>query len=86
MDLVVCFLCSPWKTDVMVSEGITKDGLSNNKVDPCGVCSLKVHTNSVMCVQCGEWMHGSCAALRGVDERGWSYLEKEIRHYGGMSN
>ena len=28
------------KTKVMVSGGITKDGMSNSKVDPCSVCSL----------------------------------------------
>ena len=27
------------KTKVMVSSGITKDGISKCKVDPCGVCS-----------------------------------------------
>ena len=30
------------KTRVMVSGGITKDGMSKSKVDPCGVCSLRV--------------------------------------------
>ena len=28
------------KTKVMVCGGITKDGMSKSKVDPCGVCSL----------------------------------------------
>ena len=28
------------KTKVIVTGGITKDGLSKNKVDPCVVCSL----------------------------------------------
>ena len=32
---------------VMVSYGITKNGLSKSKVDPCGVCSLRIKTNSV---------------------------------------
>ena len=39
---------------VMVSSGITKDGLYKSKVDPCGVCSLRVKANSVLCVQCGK--------------------------------
>ena len=30
-----------WKTKVMVGDGITKDGMSKSKVDPCGVYSLK---------------------------------------------
>ena len=44
------------ETKVMVSDGITKDGLTECKVDPCGVCSLRVKANSVLCVQCGRWM------------------------------
>ena len=44
----------------MVSSGITQDGLSKSKVDPCGVCSLTVKANSALCVQCGKWIHGRC--------------------------
>ena len=33
------------KTKVMVCGGITKDGLSKCKVDPCGVCSLRAKAN-----------------------------------------
>ena len=49
------------KTKVMVSGGITKDDLSKIKADPCGVCSLRAKTNSVLCLQCGQWIHGRCA-------------------------
>ena len=45
----------------MVSGGITKDGLSMGKFDLCGVCSLRVKTNSVLNVQCGKWIDGRCA-------------------------
>ena len=38
----------------MVSSGISKDGVSRSKVDPCGVCSLRVKANSVLCVECGR--------------------------------
>ena len=34
----------------MVSGSIAKDDLSKSKVDQCGVCSLKVKANSVLCV------------------------------------
>ena len=34
------------KTKVMVCCGITKDGASKSKVDPCVVCSLRVKANS----------------------------------------
>ena len=43
------------KTKVMASGSITKDGMSKGKVDPCGVCSLRVKANSVLCLQCGKW-------------------------------
>ena len=46
------------KNTVMVSSGITRDGLSKSKVDPYGVHSLKVKANSALCVQYGRWIHG----------------------------
>ena len=45
-----CLKVSLWKTRVMVSGGITKDGLSRSKVDPCGVCSFRVKVDSELCV------------------------------------
>ena len=50
----------------MVSGGITKDHMSKSKVDPCGVCSLSVRANSVLCLHCGKWMHGRCAGVKRV--------------------
>ena len=38
------------------------------KVDPCGVCSLRVKANSVLCLQCGKWIHGRCAAVKRVTQ------------------
>ena len=52
------------KTKVMVSGGITKEGMSKSKIDPCGLCSLRVKANSVLCVQCGKLIHGSCAGVK----------------------
>ena len=46
------------KTKVMVSSGITKDGMSKSKVDPCGVYSLRVKANTVLCLWCGKRIHG----------------------------
>ena len=54
------------KTKVMVCGGITKDGKSKSKVDPCGVCSLRVKANSVLYLQCGKWIHGRCAGMKKV--------------------
>ena len=42
------------KTKVMVCGGITKDGISKNYVDPRGVYSFRLKSNSVLCVQCGK--------------------------------
>ena len=50
----------------MVSGGITKDGMSKSKVDPCGVYSLRVKTNSVLCLQCGKWIHNRRTGVKGV--------------------
>ena len=48
----------------MVSGGITKDDMS--KSNTCGVCSLRVKANSVLCVQCGKWIHGRCVGVKMV--------------------
>ena len=53
-------------TMVVVSGSITQDGLSKSKVDPCWVCSLTVNTYSVLCVQCGRWIHDGCAGVKKV--------------------
>ena len=50
----------------MVRSSITKDGMSKSKVDPCGVFSMRVKANSVLCVQCGKWIHGRCAGVKRV--------------------
>ena len=54
---------------MMVSGDLTRNGLSKNKVYPFGVCSLRVKANSVLCVQCGKWMHGRCAGVKKVTPR-----------------
>ena len=40
-------------------------------VDPCGAYNFRVKANSVLCVQCGKWIHGRC-------EKGYSKVFKEI--------
>ena len=54
------------KTKVMVSGGITKDGMSKSEVDRCGECSLRVNANSILCVQCGKWIHCRHARVKRV--------------------
>ena len=53
----------------MVSGGISKGGMSKSNVDPCGVCSLRVNANSVLCVQCGKWSYGTCAGVKMVSPK-----------------
>ena len=50
----------------MVCSGITKDGISKSKVDQCGVCSLRGKANSVLCLQCGKWIHIRGAGVKRV--------------------
>ena len=40
--------------------------MSKSKVDECGVCNLRTKANSVLCVQCGKWIHGTCAGVKMV--------------------
>ena len=54
------------RTMVLVSCGITNDGLSKSKVDTCGFCCLSVKVSSVLCIQCGKWIHVRCARLKMV--------------------
>ena len=51
------------KIKVNVCGGITRHGMSKSRVDPCGVCSLRVMANSVLCVQCGKLVHGRYAGV-----------------------
>ena len=37
------------KAKVTIKCGVTKVGLSRSKVDPCGVCILRVKANSLLC-------------------------------------
>ena len=54
------------KTKVMISGCIMKDNMSKSKVDPCGVCCMRVKANSVLCLQCGKWLNGRCAGVKRV--------------------
>ena len=56
---------NPGKITVMVSGGITWDSLFNGKVDPCEFYSLGAKANSVLCMQCGKWIHSRCAVVKG---------------------
>ena len=51
---------------VIVCDSITKDGLSNCKVELFSVCSQRVTANSLMCGKCGKWLHGGCSGMKRV--------------------
>ena len=55
------------KTKVVVS-GVEGE-LSVSKVDPCGICRNRVMANSVLCVKCWKWIHGTCAKVKRVNPR-----------------
>ena len=44
------------KTKVVVSGA--EGEMSVSKIDPCGICGKRVMANSVLCVECGKWIHG----------------------------
>ena len=50
----------------MAKGGITQDGMSKSKVDPCGISSQRVNANSVLCLQCGKSIHSRCAGVKRV--------------------
>ena len=45
---------------------ITKHCLSKSKVDPCGVCSLRVKADSELC---GRRIHCKCARVKRVTQK-----------------
>ena len=53
----------------MVSGGITEVNLSKSKIDLCGVCSLRLKANLVLCVQCGMCMHDGCVGVKMVTSK-----------------
>ena len=57
------------KSIPIVSVGSTKDVLSKIKFGPYEVCSWTVKANSVLCVQCGEQIHGRCSGIKRVMEK-----------------
>ena len=57
------------KTKVVICDGITKDGMSKSKIDPCGACSLRVKASSVLCLQCDKWIYSRCARVKMVIQK-----------------
>ena len=53
------------KTKEMVSGGIAKDGLSEQR----WICSLKAKVNSVFCIQCVEWIHSRSVRIKRINSK-----------------
>ena len=71
------------KTEVMVNSGISKNDMSKSKVDPCGICSLRVKANLVLCVQCGKLIHSRCASEMGDSKLFMKfYMQKILKNIG----
>ena len=58
----------------MVSGDITKDDMSKSKVDPFGVCGLRINASSVLCLQCDKWIHSRCAKVKRVTQMFSRYI------------
>ena len=43
---------------------VQKVRYSKSKVDPCAKCGKRVMANSVMCTNCGKWVHVRCAKTK----------------------
>ena len=63
------------KTKLMVS-GIEEETF-DRKIDPCGVCGTRVMSNSVLCTECGKWVHAS--KMHGTNKKKFAvYLNKNF--------
>ena len=70
------------KTMVMVSGSIAKDGISKSKFDLCGVCSLRVKANSVLCVVWQVEPQKMCKSEKNDSKDYKKYhIQKMLREY-----
>ena len=65
---------------VMVSVWITMEGLSTSNAQLCGICGMKVKTNSLLCIKCGKWIHGRCV---GMEKKPTVFNKFSSRKYKG---
>ena len=56
------------KTRVMVSKIGQVNVKPSSKTEPCGICGKKM-LNSVLCIYCGNLIHGSYAKIKMVTNR-----------------
>ena len=53
------------KTKIMVTGKECESTVNSGKY-PCGVCGKGVGSNSVLCTECGKWVHHRCSHLQNV--------------------
>ena len=44
----------------------SKEEILKSKVDLCAKCGRRVRANSVLCTNCGKWVHGRCGKMKRV--------------------
>ena len=54
------------KTKILVS-GKECESVVTSGEYPCGVCGRGVGNNSVLCTECGKWVHKRCSGLQSVN-------------------
>ena len=57
------------KIKVMVSRIWQVTVKPSSKKDPCDICGRKTMLNAVLCISCGNWLHGICAKIKRVTNR-----------------
>ena len=62
------------KTKILVT-GKECESVITSGEHPCGVCGRGVGVNSVLCTECGKWVHGRCSGLPSVTRaRDYDYV------------
>ena len=54
------------KTNIMLKRCNVKDVLSSSRPQPCGICSFRLKSNTVLCDKCGLCIHGRCTGVKMV--------------------
>ena len=54
---------------MMISGGITKDGMSKSEVHKGGLCGMMENAKSIQSVQCGKWINSRCAGVKKMKKK-----------------
>ena len=53
------------KTKILVYRAKPVQSLKPSGKWPCSVCGKGVGRNSILCTQCGKWIHKRCSGVKG---------------------